>query len=250
MCSRPIVDRLMCVWPFRVSQVCKLLQNAANGVLFGVKEPYMLPVNAWVAANTPVLRAFLDRLCHTAGATDNTLMHRSSSPTSVVPLSECIIPSECLCRSNLLLFEHVKWLLDIVQDGWAASSQRLQSAVTAGAPGADRAVTAADEVKTSMTDVKDASTASRGTHSADGQNGRAQAEFERESVSITNRTKPGRETAVAKDNRVDSDVATARSHMSPTTRKKNPRLANRMYRSALFAAAAATVAAGAWMWRR
>ncbi|OQR91675.1 Ras GTPase activation domain-containing protein [Achlya hypogyna] len=46
--------------------VAKLLQNLANNVLFGAKEPYMTPFNGFVRRNYTAVVALYDRLCATA----------------------------------------------------------------------------------------------------------------------------------------------------------------------------------------
>jgi hypothetical protein len=43
--------------------ISKVLQNLANGVSFGNKESYMLPLNDFLATNTPVVQQMFDKLC-------------------------------------------------------------------------------------------------------------------------------------------------------------------------------------------
>lgn len=42
--------------------VAKVLQNMANGIPFGGKEQYMMPLNEFLTANTPLVRDFLTEL--------------------------------------------------------------------------------------------------------------------------------------------------------------------------------------------
>jgi neurofibromin 1 len=39
--------------------VAKVLMNMANGVLFGAKEQFMMPLNEFLVANTPLVKGFL-----------------------------------------------------------------------------------------------------------------------------------------------------------------------------------------------
>ncbi|KAH3757384.1 GTPase activation, GAP [Pelomyxa schiedti] len=47
--------------------IAKILQNLANGVQFGAKEPFMVKFNTFLETNTPSLKSFYDEIC-TKGA--------------------------------------------------------------------------------------------------------------------------------------------------------------------------------------
>lgn len=49
--------------------IAKIIQNLANNVLFGTKEPYMFPLNGFLVQNISVVTSFL-REISVSGTTD------------------------------------------------------------------------------------------------------------------------------------------------------------------------------------
>jgi hypothetical protein len=63
-CGRVLFAAVACT-PFLCAQV---LQTLSSGLAFGAKEPHMQPLNALVAALTPKLRLFLQKVTAPSGA--------------------------------------------------------------------------------------------------------------------------------------------------------------------------------------
>ena len=42
--------------------ICKVLQNLSNDILFGKKEPFMIPLNDFLTSKRPIMLSLLDKL--------------------------------------------------------------------------------------------------------------------------------------------------------------------------------------------
>ncbi|KAJ5079347.1 ras gtpase-activating protein [Anaeramoeba ignava] len=71
--------------------IAKVLQNLANGALFGVKEEYMIVLNDFIETNLEPMSEYLDKISLVTENEDEDMINPSPLPKDVYPISLAII---------------------------------------------------------------------------------------------------------------------------------------------------------------
>ncbi len=101
----------------------KTIQNLANGVMFGLKEEFMMPLNEFIALQRDDLTAFASRLLN-----DSTYARPSSPPTPPAPPGSEGKVVGALIQIAILAEEYARNFPEDVQEAVAAALHALPSA--------------------------------------------------------------------------------------------------------------------------